>query len=576
MGINKVFHEIGRIKTERSAFDLSHSNITTMDMGFLYPVMTKFTMPGDKWSFDISAVARAMPMVYPAYVDIDLNIVNFFVPSRLLWDKFEEFITGNEKGEFNLKMPKIELPMYPAENFGDSIITRLGLLPPLFSNNPASTSIYNSIPDELRPTSLPLRAYYFIWNEYFRDENIQDKVDFSDLNVFTNHGGINRLGIARVAWLKDYFTSALPFQQRGTSPSIPFEGVISSDDLTIGDKFGNILGSGPTFLPLKYANSSNTPTAFSTNMQPDSNFLFSGSSAQSSTNKEAFVETSGLFTNVYPSISQDTINELSKLKVSITDSFNISELRTAFQIQKFLERNARAGVRYTEFLQAHYNVSPSDSRLDRPEFIGGCKFPLAISDVFQTSPSTDEEPLGSYAGRALVGGSDVGTVDYFVEEYGYIMTLAFFRPKVSYMQGIRREFQYISPFEFPLPEFMHLSERGITNSELFIGTLGQTASKTFNPSEIFGYQGIYDELRSSQNVISGLMAREDYLSWHLAQVYDAEPQLNSSFIQCNPRTDIFSITDFKSTAQFNVQFMFNIKCVRPMPIIGEPGLIDHF
>lgn len=573
MGINKVFHEIGRINTERSAFDLSFPHITTMDMGILYPIMCKFTMPGDKWSFDISAVARALPMVYPAYVDIDLNIVNFFSPSRLLWEDFEEFVTGNEKGEFNLKMPKINVVGNGANPFSDSIYTRLGLLPPLFPSISSNFgAYYNSIPDELKPSSLPLRAYYHIWNEYFRDENLQDKIDFSELNTYpvTDYNGL-----MRVAWLKDYFTSALPFQQRGTSPSIPFEGIVNSDSLTIGDRIGSILGTIASSSALKYSDMHNQAQSFTLSHDSASGvFSFNGNSL-SNTNKQAYVQTPDIH-GLYPSVDQNTKNELNKLTVQITDSFNISELRTAFQIQKFLERNARAGVRYTEFLQAHYNVSPTDARLDRPEFIGGCKFPLIVSDVFQTSQSTQDEPLGAYAGRALVGGSDQGTVDYFVEEYGYIITLAFIRPKTYYMQGIKREFQYISPFEYPLPEFMHLSERGITNSELFIGTLGQTASRTYNPAEIFGYQGIYDELRSSQGQISGLMSREDYLPWHLGQVYDAEPQLNSSFIKCNPRTDIFSITDTNSTAQFNVQFQFDIKCVRPMPIIGEPGLIDHF
>lgn len=568
MGINKVFHEIGRIKTERSAFDLSFPHITTMNMGYLYPVMTKFTMPGDKWSFDVSAVARAIPMVYPAYVDIDLNIVNFFIPSRLLWDQFEEFITGNEKGEFNLKMPKINIAGISNLQFGDSIYTRLGLLPPLFTDNNKSKfyNYYNGLPDEIKPSSLPLRAYYFIWNEYFRDENLQDKFDFLNMNSFPSK--TDSYGLLRVAWLKDYFTSALPFQQRGTSPSIPFEGIVNSDNALNGvigqfnpDIFvDTALGSPGNITGIKIGGSTDNNLSLTGNVSPGL--------------KNGVLR--GRLSSHNVTLNSDGVDTLNKLTVQITDSFNISELRTAFQIQKFLERNARAGVRYTEFLQAHYNVSPTDARLDRPEFIGGCKFPLAISDVFQTSPSTQNEPLGSYAGRALVGGSDSGTVDYFVEEYGYIMTLAFLRPKTYYMQGIKREFQYISPFEYPLPEFMHLSERGITNSELFIGKIAQSASETFNPTEVFGYQGIYDELRSSQGQISGLMARPDYHSWHLAQVYDTEPQLNSSFIKCRPREDIFSITDTSQTAQFNVQFMFDIKCVRPMPIIGEPGLIDHF
>lgn len=575
MSINRVFKEIGRIQTERSAFDLSFPHITTMDMGLLYPIMTKFTMPGDKWSIDVSAVARAIPLVYPSYIDVDMNIVSFFVPSRLLWDDFEEFITGNEDGEFNLKMPKFSCPTSNTDTlvFGDSVVTRLGLLPPLFPSSVAKLgSYYNSIPDELKPSVLPLRAYYFIWNEYFRDENLQDKIDFKSLTTSIGKPLTHEWsGLMRVAWLKDYFTSCLPFQQRGTSPSIPFEGQITADNLA-NSVIGRVSDVGVDVSAAlgRYGSITNL-VAIGT--PGNNNIGLTGNVTGANFNGGTLT---GSLKNSNVILNSDGIDTFNKFKVNISDSFNISELRTAFQIQKFLERNARAGVRYTEFLQAHYNVSPSDARLDRPEFIGGAKFPLAISDVFQTSPSTTQEPLGSYAGRALVGGSDSGTVDYFVEEYGYILTLAFMRPKTYYMQGIKREFQYISPFEYPLPEFMHLSERGITNSEIFISKNTQTAVETFNPTEIFGYQGIYDELRSSQGVISGLMAREDYRPWHLAQIYDAEPQLNSSFIECRPRADIFSITDTNNTAQFNVQFHFDIKCVRPMPIIGEPGLIDHF
>lgn len=303
MGINKVFHEIGRINTERSAFDLSFSHITTMDMGFLYPVMTKFTMPGDKWSFDVSAVARAIPMVYPAYVDIDLNIVNFFVPSRLLWDQFEEFITGNEKGEFNLKMPKL-LAYEDPRSFEDCIYTRLGLLPPLFAKDSSKFSAYyNKLPNEIKPTVLPLRAYYFIWNEYFRDENLQEKVEF--INMMRWPGVVtDGRGFMRVAWLKDYFTSALPFQQRGTSPSIPFEGVVNSDNLDLGARFGSISGTIASRSALKYSDVNNNARAFQLSKDANLPFSFNGTSL-SNTNKEAYVETPDL-SGRFPSIDNFT------------------------------------------------------------------------------------------------------------------------------------------------------------------------------------------------------------------------------------------------------------------------------
>lgn len=572
MSLNKAFREIGRVNTERSAFNHSHTHLTTMNMGLLYPVLVKTCIPGDKWSIDVSAVLRAMPMVYPAYVDIDLNFHCYFVPMRLLWDGFEEFITGGEDGTSSLTMPKIDLNsgFPPPYAFYDSIFTRLGLLPPLFAST-IPTNIFNNIPTELRPSALPLRAYYFIWNEYYRDQNLQDKIDFMNLfNVPKIETGYQ--GIMSVSWLKDYFTSALPFQQRGTSPSIPFEAVVDTSNLSSSD----IIGLFPeTAVNPSYIVGSGTPAPYYSNVQfttsnSGADFTISGTPMGTTINGEGKLY--GDISEENITLSNSGIATLGKLKASITDSFTISELRTAFQLQKFLERNARAGVRYTEFLQAHFNVSPSDARLDRPEFIGGVKYPLIISDVFQTSQSTDTEPLGAYAGRGLVAGADEGTVDYFVEEFGYIIMLAFLRPKTLYFQGINRQFQYNDRFEFPFPEFMHLSEQGITNSELYIGS----ASNTFHPDEIFGYQGIYDELRYSPNIISGLMAREDYHSWHLARVFKQEPQLNSEFITCNPRTDIFSITDTNSTAQFNADIRFQIKAVRPMPIIGEPGLIDHF
>lgn len=573
MSLNKAFREVGRVNTERSAFNHSHTHLTTMDMGLLYPVLVKTCIPGDKWSIDVSAVLRAIPLAYPAYVDIDLNFHTYFVPMRLLWDDFEEFITGGEDGTSSLTMPKIDINSgFPAPfTFFDSIFTRLGLLPPLFSDV-IPTTIFNNIPVELRPSALPLRAYYFIWNEYYRDQNLQDKIDFKNLvNVPSITTGYQ--GIMSVAWLKDYFTSALPFQQRGTSPSIPFEAVLSGipNDNIISDlKFTS--GESVNFTAYeRLSGFSNTP--YTINGDNTARFNLVNANNPSGVTRGYYVSGLDSSNDSVQAESNQTINDyLSDVKVNITDSFTISELRTAFQLQKFLERNARAGVRYTEFLQAHFNVSPSDARLDRPEFIGGVKYPVIVSDVFQTSQSTNTEPLGAYAGRGLVAGSDQGTVDYFVEEFGYIIMLAFLRPKTLYYQGINRQFQYNDRFEFPFPEFMHLSEQGITNSEIYIGT----ASNTFNPSEIFGYQGIYDELRFSPNIISGLMPRKDYQSWHLARVFKQEPQLNGDFITCNPRTDIFNITDGSNTAQFNADIRFEIKAVRPMPIIGEPGLIDHF
>lgn len=341
--VNRAFQEIGRVHTDRSAFDLSHYNTTTMDMGILYPVANLFCMPGDKYVIDIVSMMRAQPLVYPAYVDIDINFHAYFVPSRLLDDNFEEFITGGEDGTYSQPIPKIT---FKADDnaglaFKDHLLTRLRLLP--FIDNlklDSAKSIYDKIPNDLKPTSLPVRAYYFIWNEFYRDQNLQDKIDFKTIDSW--HNGQSD-GLLRVAWLKDYFTSALPFQQRGTAPAIPFEATIDSSKLpnssiigTVGNNVGKPLS--------EFAGYNISDPYIPTNLDKDKKI-----------NVAIFDKNIGNLGDVFS--SNDTKAFLDKLTVNINDTFTISELRTAFQVQKFLERNARAGVRYTEFLQAHFNTS---------------------------------------------------------------------------------------------------------------------------------------------------------------------------------------------------------------------------
>ena len=597
MSINKAFKEIGRINTERSAFDLSHNNITTANMGFLYPVLTLFTMPGDKWTIDVVSLLRAMPMVYPAYVDIMVQFDTFFVPSRLLDENFEEFISGGENNDYNVPMPKFTLDGDASQNADpmtkDNVFRRLGLVPNVYLSAGSTLNInFNNTPSTQLASCYPLRAYYFIWNEYYRDQNLQKKINFKTVTGLSSLGELspddggdnidfsNYYGGLKVAWLKDYFTSALPFQQRGTSPSIPFEALIDTTALKDNTPIGYIGvsdGAG-NFQKLSHSNYFKVGDVGVTGNYNVSNNQVFVPPKNPSVPVNDYMVSVGLpgdaasYDQYFSSVSGDeTKSFLSSLKVNVSDSFSISELRAAFQVQKWMERNARAGIRYTEFLQSHYNVSPSDARLDRPEYIGGAKFPLIISDVLQTSSSTQDEPLGSYAGRGVSAGFE-DAVDYFVEEFGYILMLMHIRPKTSYFQGINRQLTYNDRYEYAFPEFMHLSEQGIFNSELYLSTTGDNS----NSDEIFGYQGIYDELRYHPNVISGLMGREDYFSWHLARVFSTQPNLNSDFIQCNPRSDIFSITDTSLTSQFFGQIKFNIKAVRPMPIIGEPGLIDHF
>nr|QPB07409.1 MAG: major capsid protein [Microvirus sp.] len=610
MSLNKAFREIGKVKTSRSAFNLSCSNLSTHNMGLLYPVLCRFAMPGDKWVIDIDSIIRAMPLVYPAYVDIMCEYAVFFSPSRLLDDNFEEFITGGEDGDFSKIVPKIfdlhesfdkNLDATVHISTRDSVLKRLGLLPynqtPFYVFKVSKSRSGNSrnyfFPRELLSTSLPLRAYYQIWDQYFRNENLQSSINFKLINSYLDFilPQVDDLGIFKdptkkptffggmlyVNWLKDYFTSALPFQQRGTAPIIPFDGSLElnpgvSGDVVLGAVTNLIVkGAGSN----RYLGTDRNAWA-SGNVMSFTDYIGAG-------NKMVVTPASSPEGPLDLKISAKELSEnlLNDVHTNVFKGLSVTDLRVAVQLQKFFERNARGGIRYIEFLSNHFNVSPSDSRLDRAEFIGGTRFPIEIMDVTSTSAtevSGTISDLGSYAGKAVSGNQSGVCVNYFVEEFGYIIVLFWIRPKTFYFQGFNREFQYSTALEYPLPEFMHLSEQGITNSEIYTAS----STTTFDPTKIFGYQGIYDELRFGKNTISGSMAlpstKNTYFPWHLAQVYSDNnlPFLNSKFAECKPRADIFQIEDINNTPEFIVDHRFNIKCVRPMPIIGEPGLIDHF
>ena len=246
-------------------------------------------------------------------------------------------------------------------------------------------------------------------------------------------------------------------------------------------------------------------------------------------------------------------------------TFDVNDLRTVFQLQKWAERNARAGVRYTEFLQAHYGVSPRDARLQRPEFIGATQSPLIVSEVLQTSSTDTTSPQGNLAGHGITADANrIGS--YRVEEFGIIMTVMCIVPKPAYQQGINRQWMRRTRYDFYSPEFAHLSEQGIETSELYL-----TDDHDVN-STLFGYQGRYNEMRYASDRIAGSL-RDTLDYWHLGRKFDDVPLLNGSFITMTPSKRIFAVQDEPG---FIVSYGNNITAVRPLPVIAEPGLIDHF
>ena len=487
------FDLIGSLKPGKSTFDLSYDKKLTCDMGQLIPVVCDEMVPGDVFRLGNELVIRFQPLVAPVLHEINAYIHYFFVPYRILDDAWEEFITGGKDGAYAGLLPRWE----PTDTTIGSLWDFLGF--------PTGVD-----PDGAYPIDYPRRAYNRVYNEYYRDENLQVEV------LETNESILNR------AWEKDYFTSALPWQQRGIAPSLPISGITSAE--FSASAFG-------------------TQTAVGNVSITASNTMNAGGAANNNYLKAALDKNS--------------------VDLSSATTFNVADLRLAFQIQKWMERNARAGVRYTEFLGAHFGVSPRDDRLQRPEYIGGSKSSVIVSEVLQTS-ETSTSPQGNLAGHGLVADmTHIGS--YRAQEFGILIGMMSIMPKPSYQQGINRQWLRRSRLEFYFPEFSNLSEQAIERAEIYASGV-EAENRT-----IFGYQGRYDEMRTKQNMVCGLM-RTDFDYWHLGRQFGSAPLLNSAFITCVPRKDIFAAP---SEPGLIVDVGNKIMAIRPMPLQSNPGLIDH-
>ena len=490
MSKRNVFSEVGGLHPRRSVFDLSYEKKLTCDMAQLIPVMCDEVVPGDVFKIGNQAVVRFQPLVAPILHEINMYVHYFFVPYRILWDDWEDFISGGADGQFADPIPEWEPTLTTEGSLWD------------FFGFPVGVD-----PDGAYPLDFPRRAYNLVYNEYYRDENLQTEV------ALTNETILNR------AWEKDYFTSSLPWQQRGTAPALPISGSTSA-----------VWPAPPTSGTLQ-------------NMM-----YFYGSAI------------------IPGNVATHTVLNNNTVDLSTASTFDIADLRLAFQIQKWMERNARAGVRYTEFLRAHFGVSPRDERLQRPEYIGGSKAPCIISEVLQTSSTDSTTPQGNLAGHGITV-SDAYCGKYHAQEFGLIIGIMSIMPRSAYSQGIDKQWLRKTKYDFYFPEFANLSEQAILNAEICA-----TGTPAHN-QDIFGYQGRYDEMRTKNSqIVSGMRTTFDY--WHLGRQFNtgSPPVLNEDFIKCVPRKDIFAVP---SEPGLIVNFANIIKAFRPLPYMAVPGLIDH-
>jgi len=517
----KIYQNVRNLVPGRSVFNLSYCKKFDCDMGQLIPVMCDEVVPGDIFKIGNQAVVRMQPLVAPILHQIDMYVYYFFIPNRLLWNSdtreeleeegdWEEFITGGTDGNNADTLPTWN----PVNNGQYSLWDYLGF--PIDKD-----------PDGCYPLDFPRRAYNLVWNEYFRDENLQVEAALDNEEILLRN------------WSKDYFTSALLTQQKGTAPSLPLSGT------------GYVHGIGKANVNF-----------------PDGPFSPLESDGSQPSYTGATKIDSGAANNTFY-VEKHTVGatDVPNIRVDFADAatFDVADLRLAFQVQKFMERNQRAGNRYTEFLRGHFGISPRDERLQRPEYIGGSKAPVIVSEVLQTSSTDVVTPQGNMAGHGI-SVSDSFCGSYRATEFGLILGLMSIMPKAVYQDGINRQWLRETRYDFMFPEFVNLSEQAIINGEIFITDADDTTNKT-----IFGYQGRYDEMRTKSNMICGGM-RDTFDYWHLSRQFANVPTLNSDFIECDPRKDCFAAP---AEPAFFVDFANIIKAVRPLPFIAEPGLLDH-
>lgn len=578
-----IFNSVPARAPKRSAFSLVHDSKLTFEMGQLIPIFCEPVIPSDRLQMSSQHLIRFAPLQAPIMSNVDVYVHYFFVPNRLIWKDWETFITGSKNGhkleESDVPLPPFTLipPSRLNDNAqgaaGDYSFAHNGNNPRILENRSLADyldfqtwnkkdlqSLASTANGQPYPIDeLPFRAYQRIWFDYYRDENLNQVYTLD--NLFKDHSGNQTLNdsVATVdnyrlfalrqrSWRKDYFTSALPFAQKGDDVLIPG----SSSDISF--KSGQL----PT------AQYSTQYGAFSGSDIPvDSSPVSIRQMPRSPNSGNLSVGPSGDSlkpnTNIF-NIDPKSLNDY--LQGGQASEGTIRELRRAFAAQRFLERRAIGGTRYNEMIRSFFGVVTSDARIQRAEFLGGMKQPVVISQILQTSESTETSPLGQPAGNAVSAGGKY-VFDRTFEEHGFVIGIMSVMPRAEYMNGIPRKYQRKDVYDYYWPQFARIGEQPIYNSELYFDP---TAQESVN-SGTFGYTPRYAEYRFCNNRIHGDF--KDTLSfWHLGRSFDSTPALNDSFISCRPSTRIYAY-EGQEYNHLWCDIHFNIKSLRPLPKYGE-------
>ncbi len=518
---NSRFASIPSVQMQRSQFDRSHGHKTTFDAGYLVPFFIDEVLPGDTFNVSTSIYARVATLLFPIMDNISLDVFYFFVPNRLLWENWERF-NGAQ----------------------DDPGASTDYLIPTMTSQPGSSYSIGSLHDHLTMpigiegithSALWHRGYNLIWNEFFRDENLQERAVVSINDGPDDPDDYNDL--LKRGKRHDYFTSCLPWPQKGPSVDIPIG--TTAPVVSVGD--GEPFWDSGAVTDIKLRIKDDSSPGWDKN-------------GPAGWNNVKWADT--------------------KLEADLTNATaaTINALRQAFQIQRMYERDARGGTRYTEILRSHFGVTSADQRLQRPEYLGGGSQALMVTPTPTTSAANSQE-VGTLRAFGTISGTGMGFTKSFTE-HGIVIGLVASRADVNYAAGLQRMFSRQTRFDFYWPSLAHIGEQAVINGEIYAQGDGVSPRED---EDVFGYQERYAEYRYKPNAITGLMrpgVPGTLDAWHVTQEFMSLPTLSSDFIVEDPALD--RVIAIPSEPHFIFDCFIQFKCARPMPTYGVPGMIDHF